>query len=106
MKPNAIVQSNAKKTKQRFSAAPWRLVSADGYDVMRMYGDFDPKHASKNAKLVIAAPDLLETCENVLKFMENLTVIESEEEKRQQLAGTLRAVIAAATRSKSQRKIV
>ncbi|WP_134687544.1 hypothetical protein [Brevibacillus migulae] len=105
MKPNAIVQSNAKKTKQRFSAAPWRLVSADGYDVLRMHGDFDPKYAAKNAKLIIAAQDLLETCEKALKFMENLTVNEINEKNRQQLADELRAVITAATGSAGKKRV-
>lgn len=56
--------------KQQHSTTPWRIVSADGYDVAQFRGEWDRKKAPSNAKLMLAAPDLLEAAELALKLFQ------------------------------------
>ncbi|QQE76765.1 hypothetical protein KDJ56_22075 (plasmid) [Brevibacillus composti] len=102
MKPSSIVSSRVKKAnkgRQKHSMTPWRIVSADGYDVLQFRGQFDPKHAPKNTRLIIAAPDLLLSCEMALKLLENPDVNSRE---RNKVIEQLRASITAATSSVSK----
>ncbi|MEB8615824.1 hypothetical protein P4G83_28740 [Bacillus cereus] len=95
MKPNSIVpirREKANDTKRRHSAIPWRIVSADGYDVLQFCGQFDPKHAPRNADLIVAAPYLLESCQLALSFLEGAKDATGEE-----IATKLREAIAEAT---------
>lgn len=97
MKPSSIVSSKVKKAnseRQKHSMTPWRIVSADGYDVLQFRGQFDPKYAPRNTRLIIAAPDLLASCELALKLLEKS---DEDNGERNKVIEQLRASIAAAT---------